>query len=81
MCSEVELNINGIKFESPLYWIYGEGKWQDEDGTIYNIDFISYPATANGKHVYIDSQDSSASYRSLDEGVILSFNGSRIEMK
>lgn len=77
----MELVINGVKFESPQYWIYGEGKWQDDDGEVYNIKFISYPATANGKHVYIDSNDSSASYRSLDEGKILSFVGSRIELR
>lgn len=77
----MELNINGITFDSPQYWIHGEGKWQDEDGTIYNIEFLSYPATANGKHVYIDSQDGSASYRSLDEGKILSFKGTGITEK
>lgn len=77
----MELTINGIKFDTPQYWIYGEGQWQDDDGTIYNIEFLSYPATANGKHVYIDSNDGSASYRSLDDGKILSFKGSHIKLK
>lgn len=77
----MELNINGITFDSPEYWIQGEGQWQDEDGTLYTINCLSYPATANGKHVYIDSQDGSASYRSLDEGKILSFKGTGTKEK
>ncbi|MED3554206.1 hypothetical protein [Cytobacillus praedii] len=76
----MEYKINGLVFKTPEYWIYGSGKWRDEDtGKIYDIQSLKYPPTPNGKHVYIDSDDGSASYRSLDEGEILSFQSTHIE--
>ncbi|RKJ68549.1 hypothetical protein D7X33_24305 [Butyricicoccus sp. 1XD8-22] len=71
----MEYKINGFTFNTPEYWLHGEGKWRDKDGTIYEIESLKYPPTPNGKHVYINSTDGSASYRSLDEGEIISFKG------
>lgn len=76
----MEYKINGFVIETPEYWIYGSGKWRDIEGDIYDIESIKYPPTPNGKHVYINSDaDGSASYRSLDEGEILSFQSTHIE--
>lgn len=77
----MEYKINGFVIETPEYWIYGSGKWRDkDDGTIYDIESIKYPPTPNGKHVYINSDiDGSASYRSLDDGEILSFKSTHIK--
>ncbi|PGT89917.1 hypothetical protein [Bacillus thuringiensis] len=69
----VKLNINGLEFETPTYWMEGTGKWRDHDGAEYSIVGVSYPPQASGKHVYIDSNDGSASYRALDDGESLSF--------
>ena len=76
----MEYKINGLIFETPEYVISGTGKWRDNDGTIYDIVSIKYPPTANGKHVYINSDiDGSASYRALDDGEILSFQSTEIK--
>lgn len=77
----MKYKINGLIFETPEYVIYGTGKWRDnDDGTIYDIVSIKYPPTANGKHVYINSDiDGSASYRALADGEILSFTCTHIE--
>lgn len=62
-----------MKPETPTYWMTGTGKWRDHDGAEYDIVGLRYPPQANGKHVYIDSNDGSASYRELADGEILSF--------
>lgn len=62
--------------KAPKYLIQGQGEWRDKDGSMYDIKFISYPPTNNGKHVYIDGNDGSISHRSLEEGKILSFKAS-----
>lgn len=75
----MKYTINGFEYETPEYWMHGSGKWKDEDGTVHDITSLKYPPTPNGKHVYIESEDSSASYRSLDEGEILSFQCTHIK--
>ena len=46
---DINSNINGWEFDTPVYVIEGKGKWLNTDGTIHNIESIVYPPLSNGK--------------------------------
>lgn len=61
--------------------LYGNGKWQDDDGEIYDIDNIKLPMLLDGKHLCIYSKECEdvLENRSYDDGMILSFQVEKIE--
>lgn len=75
----MKINIDGLEYETPTYWLEGTGKWKDHDGDVYEIVGMRIPFLGNGKHVYLDTHDGSASYRDFGDGEILSFQSTGIQ--
>ncbi|MEB9975436.1 hypothetical protein P4K82_28525 [Bacillus cereus] len=76
------ISINGIKFEvNHVTELIGKGKWQDNEGEIFDIHMIKYPPLPNGKHVYLwtNEGDKTLEYRDFSEGKILSFEVTEVK--
>ncbi len=78
----MEIKMNGVTLRvDHLTVLYGEGKWQDADGEIYDIYSITLPTLPNGKHVTVHSKDMEdvVENRSYDDGKILEFKSNKLE--
>lgn len=68
----MEIKMNEISMEVQFITVLiGKGKWQDNNGEIFEINDIKLPTLANGKHVTVyDKDENELENRSYDEGKI-----------